>query len=248
MQLLSLACGNGVTCHTQIVSWGSEGDLEVWHQMPGDEFGPGQCVPGFRIESFLGQVLSSWSAWPEKKQSEARLAIIYINLSASGYLDTRMFQIMQGWEMLSNAWGHKVLLSGAEKNLKADIKSVYRQWRANHPKADPKGYLGSRLTSLFQWPPARRQMEALADSRGIDMARLGLYFERLKKARDKIAHSGKMPKDMLDKKNESLKLLKSAQYGLQLLLLAELGYSGLVVMEDKGWQSFVKIGEVLKSR
>jgi hypothetical protein len=247
MQLLSLACGNGVSCQRQIISWGNTGKLEIWHHMTGDELGPGPCVPSFCIQQFLEQVFPAWRNWPEKKKAEARLAISYINLSASGYLDSRLFQIMQAWEMLSNAWGHTVNLSEHEKMLKSDIKHVYKEWKKKHPKADPNGFLGDRINFSFRWPQARKRMEALAHGRGLDTSKIGLNFEQMKEVRDSVAHSGKMPEKMSDSGNGSLKLLTAAQYGLQLLLLVELGYSGIVVAAERSWRSFIKIGEILKN-
>jgi hypothetical protein len=243
MQLLSLACGNGVTSHRQIASWDGQGEYEVWQLMTGDEFGPGPCVPSSCLRQFLEQILPAWRAWTKEKQEDARLAISYINLSSTGYLDTRLFQIMQVWELLSKAWGKEVELSDTEKSLKSYIKCGYKKWREEHINADPKGYWGGRITFPFKWPQAKRQMEAFAETRGINTVKLGLDFEKLKKARDSVAHTGKLPEEMVGNDNEAFKQLTAAQYGLQLLLLVELGYSGLV-MGKNGWKSFVKITEV----
>jgi hypothetical protein len=214
--------------------------------MTGDEAGPGHIVPAFRLRQFLKQALPVWRQWKSDKKSDVRLAITYINLSATGYLDTRLFQISQAWEFLATAWIPKGKLNDLESNLRKRIKSSYREWKKEHPEADPKGYWGSRITFPFKWPIAKRQIESLADSRRIDLSKIGLDLEVLKEARDRVAHTGKITGQMTSNLNDTYKLLAAAQFGLQLLLIAELGYSGLVITSNEGWKSNVPIEKFLK--
>ena len=246
MLLLSLAIGNGVSSYRQIADWGVQGMMEVWLQMTGDETGPGHIVPAFRLRQFLKQALPVWRQWKSDKKSDVRLAITYLNLSATGYLDTRLFQISQAWEFLATAWIPKGKLNDLESNLRKRIKSSYREWKKEHPEADPKGYWGSRITFPFKWPIAKRQIESLADSRRIDLSKIGLDLEVLKEVRNRVAHTGKMTGQMTSNLNDTYKLLAAAQFGLQLLLIAELGYSGLVITSNEGWKSNVSIEEFLK--
>lgn len=245
MLLLSLAIGNGVTSYRQIADWGVQGTMEVWRQMIGDEIGPGPIVPDFRLGQFLKQVLPVWRHWKSDKKSETRLAVTYINLSGTGYLDTRLFQISQAWEFLATSWMPKGELSDLESDLRKKIKSTYREWKKEHPKADPEGYWGSRITFPFKWPAAKRQIESLADSKRVDLSKIGFDLELLKSARDSVAHVGKMPDQLTADLGDTYQLLVKAQFGLQLVLLAELGYSDLVVTAKAGWKSYVKINSFL---
>jgi len=246
MLLLSLATGNGVTCHRQIANWGDLGMMEVWRNMTGDEIGPGAIVPSFQLDKFLKQALPLWSQWESDKKSVVRLAISYINLSATGYLDTRLFQISQAWEFLAASWIPKGKLNDNERNLRARIKASYREWKKETPEADPNGCWGGRVAFPFQWPLAKRQMESLAASRNIAFPKIGLDLEVLKKARDSVAHTGKLIKQMTSTKNNNSQLLSSAQFGLQLVLIAELGYTGLVVSASKVCKTHVPIENFFK--
>lgn len=246
MLLLSLAVGNGVAAHRQIADWGDQGSMEVWRKMTGDEIGPGHIVPAFRLGRFLEQVLPVWRQWKPDTRSEARLAINYINLSGTGYLDTRLFQITQAWEFLATAWIPGAELNDCESDLRKRIKSSYRQWKKKHTGADPNGYWGKRVTIPFEWPVTKRQIEALAESGRVDLAKIGLDLDLLKEARDTVAHTGKMPDEMRSGRHGTYKLLAAAQFGLQLLLVAKLGYSDLVVTANKGWKSYVPIENFLE--
>jgi len=246
MLLLSLATGNGVTCHRQIANWGALGMMEVWRNMTGGEIGPGAIVPSFQLDKFLTQALPLWSQWESDKKSDVRLAISYINLSATGYLDTRLFQISQAWEFLAASWVPKGKLNDSERNLRARIKASYREWKKEAPEADPNGFWGGRVAFPFQWPLAKRQMESLAASRNIAFSKIGLDLEVLKEARDSVAHTGKLIKQMTSTKNNNSQLLSSAQFGLQLVLIVELGYTGLVVSPSKGWETYVPIEKFFK--
>ncbi len=149
MLLLSLATGNGVTCHRQIADWGDLGVMEVWRNMTGDEIGPGSIVPEFQLDKFLKQALPLWKQWTLDKKAEIRLAISYINLSGTGYLDTRLFQISQAWEFLATSWIPIGKLNDIESNLRARIKASYGEWKNEFPEADPNGCWGGRVTSHF---------------------------------------------------------------------------------------------------
>ncbi|MEN6620357.1 MAG: hypothetical protein ABFD50_02245 [Smithella sp.] len=237
MLLLSLATGNGVTSYRQIAYLDNQQTMEVWRKFTGDEFGPGAIVPDFRLGQFLAQVLPVWRQWEREKKSQMRLAIIYINLSGTGYLDTRIFQISQAWEFLAASWMPEGELTGPECDLRNKIKTSYRVWKKEHPDIDPNGKWGDRITFPFKWPVAKRQIESLAESGRIHLSKIGLDLEAFKITRDSVAHTGKMASNQ----KGDYKLLAAAQFGLQLLLLAKLGYSGLVITENEGWKTFVPI-------
>jgi len=80
----------------------------------------------------------------------------------------------------------------------------------------------------------------------LDLGAIGLDLAELKRARDSIVHTGKMPEDMFVARGSTLKKLNAAQFVLQLLLLTELGYSGRVVSERDGWRDYVSIDKFLK--
>ena len=246
MTLLSLALGNGVTSYRYIVSSESQDSMEVWRQMTGDEIGPGPIIPTHRLGQFLNQVLPVWNKWKSEKKSEVRLAITYINLSATGYLDTRLLQISQAWEFLAASWIPQGKLNDQESDLRARIKASYREWKKEYPEADPKGIWGGRVTFPFKWPLAKRQMESLADRKGIDFSKIGFDLEVLKEARDSVVHTGKMITQVNLDGNDTYHVLAAAQFGLRLILISELGYFGSIVASSEGWRTFVPIAKYVK--
>ena len=78
------------------------------------------------------------------------------------------------------------------------------------------------------------------------MSKIGIDLEVPKKARDTVAHTGKMADQMTANRTDTYQLRAAAQFGLQLLLLAEFGYSGLVITSNEGWRSDVSIEKFLK--
>jgi hypothetical protein len=192
------------------------------------------------------QALPVWRGWPQKKQDLSRLIIAYINVSQTGYLDTRLLQAWQAWEILAAAWGSPLRLTPEEKDLSERILQVYDEWSHGNAGTDPQRHLRDRLAFAFRWPQAQRHIHALAESRRLDMVKLGLDFAELKRARDHVAHKGTLPRDMSDDRPKTARLLRSAQFGLQLLLLVELGYAGMVVTERNGWSTLVEIADFLK--
>ena len=246
MLLLSLAAGNGVTCYRQLYSCEKGNDnLEVLRKMVGDEFGPGPRIPELLLKDFLRSALPIFLSWPKQQQEAFRLAVIYINISHSGYLDSRLVSIMQAWEFISLEWKNPVSIGKSEIDLKSNLKSTYSEWKKRFPNSDKNGFLGSRLNSIFDWPRLKKQIKSLVKSRGLDIDKIGLDLDNLKKARDGVAHTGKMPNEMHFSKDQTVKILASAQFGLQLLLLIELGYIGKVNAEKGGWKSIQNVEDFL---
>lgn len=225
--LLSLSMGNGVTHYKQILIRGDQDEFETWRARTGDEIGPGPVVPIERVESFLEQTLPLWNQLNANTKSDMRLAIAYINLSGTGYLDTKLFQIAQAWEFLAAKWMPKSGLSDSEKDLRNKVKCVYRDWKNRYQSADPQGYWGSRVVFPFQWASAKRQIESLADQLKVDLAKVELDLELLKRVRDSVAHTGKITEEI--ERGSRSPLLLAARFGLRLLLLRKLGYSDLVI-------------------
>lgn len=245
MTLTSLASGYGVSSHRHIFGWESH-DLEIWRRMTGDERGPGPIVPSFEMSSFLQIAIDRFNALSPKKRSTLRLAISYINLSADGYLDTRLFHIIQPWEFLAMAWIKKGRLPSATLNLRSKLKSSLKDWRKKHIKLDQNGFLTSRVLAAFTWPKLRDQIEQLAELFGLDLKELGLDIDMLKKARDEVAHIGKLAEKLPTGNKDTHDLLVLSQRCLQLLLLRILGYEGRVYIPKEGWRSVVSMEKALK--
>ncbi len=247
MTLASLAAGTGVASHRHFFSW-EDGELETWRYMTGDERGPGPIVPSFDMTSYLQAALAHFDALTPERKATLRLAVNYINLSATGYLDTRLFHITQPWEFLAKSWNHKRKLSREILNLRSQLKQALKKWRQDHVDIDPHGFWGSRVFSVFDWPKLRDEIEQLAETFGLNLRRLGLNLDQLKDARDDVAHSGRLPENLSGRNRHALDLLTKARRCLQLLILRMLGYEGRVHEPKDGWQSVVSMEEALKGK
>jgi hypothetical protein len=244
MALLSLASGTGVSCDRHFFSWGNE-ELENWRHMTGDEIGPGPIVPEFEIGRFLEQTLPAWQTLSKDQRDAVRLSLYHINQSALGYLDNRLFHIVQPWEFLAAAWGTHGELPDSVICLRTRLQQARRQWNEKYPNSDPNGFWGSRISSIFNWPKLRDAIERLSASFGIDLERVEFDLDLLKKARDSVAHSGKLSEYLTGPDRQALHLLTTGQYCLQLLLLRMLTYQGRVYHATGGWRTIVDIDKAL---
>ncbi len=247
MLLLSLACGTGVACDRHFLIW-ENAELEIWRHMTGDEMGPGPIIPVSATENFLRQALLAWESLSQAQQRAFRLAVNYINLSAHGYMDTRLFNILQPWEFLAETWEKKGELSNPVKYLRSRLNTARKQWKKDYPESDPNGFWGTRISSIFDWPKLLDGIKQLSDSYGLDLERMGLDINLLKKARDSVAHSGRIPDHLSGAKRETLDLLTQGQYCLQLLLLRMLGYKGLVCHATDGRRTLLDIEKALVTK
>lgn len=244
--LLSLACGTGITYHRSKAFWPDGASLETIGRGARDNIGPGKLIACSDISIFLETALTKWGSWPDDMQNACRLIIDYICSTGRGYLDTRLLMAWQAWEIAASNWGTPTALSAEEISLKTLIQSTYKGWRQSCPDHDPNGHLYNRLSSSFQWPAALRQLEALADRYGIDREKFELDFKELKRVRDFVVHNGKLPDDMNADTSRPYHIMQSALFGLQLLMLVKLGYNGLVAWHNQGWRTYSPIQDFLK--
>lgn len=246
-KLLSLASGNEVTFHRQIISLNEGNELEIWRRTIGGEYGPGFCILETCISDYLRESLSSWKTFSQQEQEKISLAITYINLSANGYMDEKLLRITQAWEMLANAWGNQTKeLSSSIKELRKELKEVYTKWREKYPSEDPDAFLGSRIAEALQWDRAIKKIEQLATSYKVNTQKIGLDFKQLINARNNVAHDGKMSMEIRDNKDSPpYKLLMAAQFGIRILLLKKLRYSGKIVSSKNGCRTYEEISEYI---
>jgi len=246
MTLLSLAQGTGVTCYRQSFTW-ADNELEIWRQWTGDEIGPGAIIPDHQLAKFLEQSLPAWLSLSHDQQKALRLALHYINLSARGYLDTRLLQIVQTWEFLVDAWRVKGNLSEAESCLLSRLKDARKQWNRDYPNCEVNGFWGSRISSIFDWPKQKDAIIQLASSFGLDFSLVGVDFDALIAARNSVAHSGKLVMHPTGSSTHAWDLLEKGQYCLQLLILRMLKYQGTVNHSRYKILTIMDIEEALKT-
>lgn len=245
MLLLSLAIGNGVSSSRWLLAYSNHDLHEQWRSRAGDEIGPGCIVHNWNLDKFLQQCFPVLREMSQEDRDLIRVAVIYLNSSATGYLDTRLIQIAQAWEFLAAKWAPKGNLTEQEEILRKTIKMCCRDWRKAHSPVDSDGALVSRVLFAFEWPKLKRQIEALANQACLDLDKVGINLEKLKAARDAVAHQGRLGRvDPSVIPNHEL--LTNAQFGLQLLLLNKLGYTGHVEVLENGWRDHKPISHFFK--
>lgn len=125
--------------------------------------------------------------------------------------------------------------------------SGYTKWREKYPSEDPDALLGSRITEALQWDRTIKKIEQLANSNKINIQKISLDFKQLINARNNVAHDGKMSMEIRDNKDSPpYKLLMAAQFGLRILLLKKLGYSGKIVTSENGCRTNEEISKYIK--
>ncbi|MCK4392926.1 hypothetical protein KAX17_08470 [Candidatus Bipolaricaulota bacterium] len=237
-RLLTLASGEGVTAHRQMVAWESGEQVEIWRVAKGDELGPGMLIPESCLEEFLTTSYGEWVSWSQDKQSLVTRVLSYLNMSTVGYLDVRLFHVMQAMESLANAWLETPALPNEHEQLRQSLLTACREWRDSGGD-DPDGFWGSRVNSLFAWARLRQQLEELLSSRGVGLDAIGLDLGVLKKARDSVGHSGILPEELGENRDAALRQLRAGQLALQLLLLSELRYTGKMYDRTPSWVRIV---------
>lgn len=247
MTLASLAMGTGVSNHRYILHWPSS-ELETWRFMSGDELGPGPAIPSHKLNEFIAITLPSMESLEPEQQALVRLAITYMNLSERPYLDTRLLAIMQAWEFLSMAWVERPTLPEDLLCLRSRVKRLLKDWRLDHSTSDPDGFWGSRLVSTLDWQSLHQQVEEFASMWNVDLQRLGVDLTLLRRVRDSVAHTGRMPKVQLADKDSRFNLLRNARHALRLVLLQILGYCDLVIVSQNGWKAIKRMEEALSGK
>ncbi len=239
-RLLTLASGEGVTVHRQIVDWQSGERVEIWRQAKGDEVGPGTLIPAWYLEDFIKTSSVEWAAWSSDKKSLVTRVLSYLNMSTAGYLDIRLLYMMQALESLANTWVEEPKLDDGRARLRKNLLATYREWHKDEG-IDDGGFWGSRISSLFNWPKLRQQLETLFLSRDVGLAVIGLDLDVLKDARNGVAHFGILPEKLGANPQAALRHLQAAQFALQLLLLSEMRYTGEIYDgTSSSWRTVVK--------
>lgn len=247
MTLASLALGTGVSSHRYILHWPSS-ELESWRFMSGDELGPGLAIPSHKLDDFLATALPCMESLLPEQQALIRLATTYINLSERPYLDTRLLAIMQVWEFLSMAWVETPTLPADLLCLRSRIKRILRDWRQDHSSSDPDGFWGSRLSSALDWHSLHQQVEEFSSMWNVDLQRLGVDLTLLRRVRDSVAHTGRLPEEPSVDTESRFNLLRNARHALRLVLLQLLGYRGLVMVSENGWKAIKRMDEALSGK
>jgi len=242
IDLLSLATGNAVIFNKQRFYYDDDRQFDIWRPRLGNNFGVYECVPEYAIRQFIRQTYPTWKNLDNDDTKLINNAVNYINSTAFGYLEDRVFRITQAWESVANKWvGDINNLSDEIKDLKNRLKNSLRDWRKEFPNYDKDGFYGNRVINALTWNKAIDKTNLLASKFRLDLEKLKIDFQRLFELRNAVAHNGKFKKK--ENPSELSEILENARFGLQVLFLKKLKYSDLVISPRSGYT--IKIDEFL---
>ena len=241
--LLSLALGNDIVFNRQKYYQENELIMEKWRHKADHHFGAEACVPDFTLDSFLKKTLHNYEKWNEKKRRIFYSTVTGINSSSKGFLEDRILRICVAWEGLAGSWSKNKKKPNLELNPLKEllIKTVDGY---NLPPNIDKNFIKTRVSDSLAWEKSADFLTKFSNQYFLDLEKLNLDFKSLIKIRNDIAHSGlfrkKYTTDFL------IDLLYKHKLGLQIILLSELEYEGLVVTSENNWNTHKKMEELIK--
>jgi hypothetical protein len=241
--LLSLALGNDIVFNRQKYYQENELITENWRRKADHHFGAEACVPHFRLDTFLNNTLHNYEKWNEKKRKIFYATVTGINSSSKGFLEDRILRICVAWEGLAESWSKIRKKPNSELiPLKGQLLETVDGFSL--PPNIDKNFIKTRISDSLDWEKSSDFLTKFSSQYLLDSEKLKLDFKSLVKVRNDIAHSG------LFKKKYTTDFLTDLIYnhklGLQIILLKELEYDGLVVTSENKWTDYTKMEELIK--
>ncbi len=127
-----------------------------------------------------------------------------------------------------------------------------RRKQSGQPFIDPsaqikeydKELIKNRILLALDWERLNSLLINLLNHYELDQEKLGFDFKTLIKIRNDIAHSGQFRKKY--SKRDLIDLINNNKLGLQIVLLKELGYDGIIVCKIDKRETKIKIDELIK--
>lgn len=241
--LLSLALGNDIVFNRQLYYQEDVLFQEDWRRMVDHNFGAGASIPNFDLGVFLKKTLQIYENWNDEKKTIFYSTVTGINSSSRGFLEDRILRICIAWEGLAGSWSKNKKKSNPElEPLKKLLLETVEG--SNLPTNIDKGFIKTRISGSLDWERLINYLNNFSNQYLLNTDKLKLDFKSLVKVRDNIAHSGFYEKKYTT--NFILDLIYNHKLALQVILLRELGYDGLVVTSENNWTTYTKMEELIK--
>jgi hypothetical protein len=241
--LLSLALGSDIIFNRQKYYRGNELFVENWRRKVDHHFGAGTCVPDFKLDTFLKKTLHNYEKWNDNKRKIFYATVTGINSSSKGFLEDRILRVCVAWEGLAESWSKIRKKPNSELiPLKGQLFETVDGFSL--PPNIDKNFIKTRISDSLDWEKSSDFLTNFSNQYLLNIEKIKLDFKSLVKVRNDIAHSG------LFKKKYTTDFLTDLIYnhklGLQIILLKELEYDGLVVTSDNKWTTYTKMEELIK--
>jgi hypothetical protein len=232
MNLLSLALGKSIIFNRQEYSIDDKISPVLKEMVLNHNEGK-QIVPDCELEKYLEQTFPYWSNLIKEEKDKYFVLIDYLNQTKTGFIEDRILRTMQAWECACNYWIDKVELDDDAKELKKDIKALYRKWKNGDSNKDQDGKLMGKISNAFDQEIIIKKLYQLIYTFKLNVNKINLDLNKLKDLRDQVAHNGRI--DIPGK--EAINYLNPGIMGLQLILLKKFGYTGKVSGVSNGWST-----------
>lgn len=243
VSLLSLALGNDIVFNRQLYYQEHELSQENWRRMVDHHFGTEASIPYFNLDVFLIRTLPIYAKWNKKKRKIFYSTVTGINSSSRGFLEDRILRICIAWEGLAGSWSKNKKKSNSElEPLKKLLIETVEE--SSLPTNIDKDFIKTRISGSLDWEKATDFLVNFSNQYFLNNEKIKLDFKSLVKVRNDIAHSG-----LFRKKYSTdfiIDLIYNHKLALQVILLRELQYDGLVVTSDNNWTTYTKMEELIK--
>lgn len=225
IRLLSLATGRHLSISIQHF-YNKDKDFIILQNNFSSHKGISKIIPEFLIKDFILITLPVIKEWNSDKSKDFRLILAYIDASDEGYLDDRLFMLIQSWEVFANTWFQgKYQLPIELKNLKNNLKPILAKWHTENPNFDKDKFWDNRIYDSLKWDKTTKTLEKTLEYYNLDNKKLNLNLEKLVKLRHKVAHKGRFGHEDHEIINDIIK----CQFALRLLLLKLFNYKGKIL-------------------
>lgn len=243
--LLFLALGNDIVFNRQLYYQENELSQEDWRRMVDHNFGAGASVPDSKLDIFLKKSLHIYEKWDVKKRKIFYSTVTGINSSSRGFLEDRILRICIAWEGLAGSWSKNKENSNSElEPLKKLLLETVEG--SNLPSNIDKDFIKTRISSSLDWEKATDSLNNFSNQYLLNTDKLKLDFKSLVKIRNDIAHSGLFRKEYTT--DFIIDLIYNHKLALQVILLKELEYDGLVITSENKWTKYTKMEELIKPK
>jgi len=245
IDLLSLAVGNDVG-YSRSKYYSKETLLfEKWRRMVDYHFGAAMCIPDFEVGHYIEDSLPTYEDFNIKKRKLYFATITSLNSSSKGFIEDRLLRVCISWESFAsyNKFKRKSKMSNELKNLNMGFINLIHEF--DLPKDIDKVALVSRVSRAIEQPILRERLINILEYYQLDSYKLNIDVGTILKIRNSLAHNYFLSRDEYPK--DLYLILNDLVFGLQVILLIELKYTGLVLGRVDNWSKIYKIQDLIRN-
>lgn len=236
--LLSLALGTRIIFDKHSF-WSGKNERVVNRTMQNGINAGFQIIPDGEISIFLKSTLSVWFKLSGEEKREFYIVIDFLNKTRKDFVEDRVLKLMQAWECSAVYWSKSNELSDDLLSLQSKIMKVFKDWKKESGFKDENGVLGANLKISMNQESLMSRIEKFIVEKKYKSQQLISQLKDVKKMRDQTVHSGQIKKSG----EEVILIMEPVIKALQLIILYNLGYQGLIIDTIDNWVAWKDISE-----